>query len=159
NPNGSSSLNINGPSPTYTQIGPNPTTLVDGTLTVNGGAGQINITSGYLAGSGTVNGVVSVGSDGVLLPGDFGQRPHILHTGDVTLTSGALLQIFANAPNIAGTDYSQLVSSGTVNLGGSTLTVGIGPGYTPHIGDTLTIVTAANPVSGQFSQGAHITVA
>jgi hypothetical protein len=151
-----SSLSVTGPANTYTAS--SGTTIVDGTLSVNGGAGQVNMSPGSLYGSGTINAAVNVGSGSIVQPGDLGGLPGVLQTGNATLTSGAFFLVYANGNGSPGTNYSQLASNGTVNLGGSTLAVGLVGGYTPAINQTLTIVTATT-VTGTFSQGSSINVA
>jgi hypothetical protein len=70
---------------------------------------------------------------------------------------GASFEVLANGAGTAGTNYSQLRSSGTVSLGNSNLGISLLDGYAPQSGDTLTIITAAR-VTGTFSQGNSITV-
>jgi hypothetical protein len=57
------------------------------------------------------------------------------------------------APTLAGTDpgsYSQVVASGPIDLGGSTLNLTFG--YFPQRGDTFTLLTSeARPISGTFA--------
>jgi uncharacterized repeat protein (TIGR03803 family) len=143
-----SSFTVTGTNNTYTQQGNFGITQVDGSLT----AGQININAGLLEGSGTVNGPITISSGGFLLPGDFGSG--ILHTGNVTLKTGAQFLAVFNGSSNPGTAYSQLVSSGTVNLNGdnqagSTLNVALL--YLPPGTGTLTITKAANPITGTFA--------
>src|SRR5688500_18307763 len=77
--------------------------------------------------------------------------------GNMVLNNGDFL-----AMEIDGTTacslYDQFIVNGTVTLGGSTLTLTLG--YTPTIGDAITIIDndMTDAVSGQFSQGAAITV-
>src|SRR5262249_54848349 len=140
-------------------------TVVNGTLT----AGLVDIVNGFLAGAGTitgatvdVNGPVSATryqnatNGGVLLPGGVGSPGMITVNGNVTLY-GASFEVVANGAGAAGTNYSQMRSSGTVSLGNSNLEMALLGGYTPQKGDTLTIISAAK-VTGTFSQGIRITV-
>jgi hypothetical protein len=110
-----------------------------------------------------VNGPVSANppyqqatTGGSLLPGSSTTPGTLSVTGDVTMY-GASLGVVANGAGTAGTNYSQLASSGTVSLGNSTLNFSLLGGYTPRAGDTLTIVSAAK-VTGTFSQGDRLTV-
>jgi uncharacterized repeat protein (TIGR03803 family) len=144
----SSSLTVTGTNNTYTQQGNFGVTQVDGSLT----AGQININAGLLDGSGTVNGPITISSGGFLLPGDFGSG--ILNTGNVTLNTGAQFLAVFNGSSNPGSAYSQLLSTGTVNLNGdnqagSALNVALL--YLPPGTGTLTIIKAANPIAGTFA--------
>src|SRR5262249_32298037 len=58
---------VSGPANTFTQQSPFGITQVDGTLT----ADQLNIIAGFLLGSGTVNGDITIWDGAFLLPGDF----------------------------------------------------------------------------------------
>jgi hypothetical protein len=142
-------------------------TVVNGTLSVD----RINIVNGILAGTGTITGPISAFAPipattklketpgGTLLPASSADissaRPGKLKTGDVTLY-GARLGIIARGAGNAGTDYGQLASSGKVNLGNSNLVLYRDPNYIPKKGDTLTILTAANGITGQFKQGTTV---
>jgi hypothetical protein len=77
-------------------------------------------------------------------------------TGNVSLF-GASFAAFASGAAMQGSDYSWLASDGAVSLGGSKLDLSL-IGYTPHPGDSLTIITAAKGITGKFSQGDSITV-
>src|SRR5262249_31072825 len=70
---------------------------------------------------------------------------------------GASLAVFAKGAVTQGSDYSWLASAGQVSLGNSKLNLSLF-GDTPRAGDSLTIVTAANGVTGKFSQGSSVTV-
>ena len=59
-----------------------------------------------------------------------------LNVGNVTAASGSNFRVDLSNPTTAGTTYDQLVSSGTVNLGGSTPQVVLGNTYSPTLGDT-----------------------
>ena len=69
---------------------------------------------------------------------------------------GSKFGVIAKGATTAGTDYSQLVSSGKVNLGNSNLVLYRDINYIPKAGDTLTILTAANGITGQFAQGTSV---
>src|SRR5262249_41587537 len=124
-----SALNFTGPLPssgtTYLQQGTtNPETLVDGKLTVNAGAGQINIASGSLAGTGTIKGNVTIPgtptNPGNIVAGDFGLGGTLTIQGNLTLTANGHFFMPVFGPT-SPSGYSQLVSTGTVDLGGSNL--------------------------------------
>jgi hypothetical protein len=151
---------------------PSLNTVVNGTLDVS----RVNIVNGTLAGTGKITGPISLfaplsainGSNGIpglqatpggfLLPANSANisngNPGELSTGDVTLY-GAEFGVIAKGA--AGTDYSQLTSSGTVSLGNSNLVLSL-HNYIPKAGDTLTIITAAKGITGKFIQGNSITV-
>jgi hypothetical protein len=170
-------LTITGDLPSYTQqvqqftrvIGatmPPIHTVVNGTLDV----GRVNIVNGILAGTGTITGPISLFAPlsatqelqatpgGALLPASSADistaKPGTLHTGDVTMF-GSKLEILAKGAGTAGTDYSQLASSGKVDLGNSNLVLTLN-NYIPKAGDTLTILTAKNGITGQFKSGATV---
>jgi hypothetical protein len=171
------------PTPKFIANAPLPSlnTVVNGTLD----AARVEIVNGRLAGTGTVKGSLLVfgpvsgydnpieytgwnntankirGTDGgSLLPASSADtsnaKPGKLSTGDVTMYVGAKLGVIAMGATTAGTDYSQLVSSGKVNLGNSDLVLYRNINYIPKKGDTLTILTAANGITGQFRQGTSV---
>jgi hypothetical protein len=90
------------------------------------------------------------GSGGGGTPGELTVK------GDVSLF-GASFVAYAGGAVKQGSDYSWLSSDGKVNLGNSKLDLSL-VGYTPQAGDSLTMITAANGISGTFSQGSSITV-
>jgi autotransporter-associated beta strand protein len=132
---------------TYTGLtsisNPGATAVVDGTI---GGAVQVN-SGAVLAGTGTVGSVTSTG--GTISPGD---SPGILNTGSVTLDTNSTFVAKLDGTT-AGTGYNQLIASGPINLGGSKLNASIGGGYTPALGDQLTIIhnTSGSPITGGFA--------
>jgi hypothetical protein len=171
---------------------PSLDTLVDGILD----AGRIEIVDGFLSGTGTVKGSLSVfgpvsgyadpielkrvgkepidpswdnrkntikGTDGgFLVAGKLGATPgsgtpgKLTVTGDVSLF-GASFVAYARGTATQGNDYSWLSSDGKVHLDNSKLDLSL-VGYTPRAGDSLTIITAAKGITGNFSQGNSITV-
>jgi hypothetical protein len=166
-------------------VTPSTFTIVNGTLT----AGRVDIADGTLAGKGTINGAVDVmgplsgytftyrdpisrqmltgtiegTKGGTLLPASSADqstaKPGTLTTtGDVTMY-GARFGVIANGAATAGTDYSQLASTGKaskVSLGNSDLVLYRNINYIPKTGDTLTILTSANPITGVFKQGTSV---
>ena len=173
-----SALNVTGTLNSYTQefqqlafltslTLPPINTMDNGTLT----AGLVDIVNGALYGTGMITGpqgssatVVINGptlatkyqqatTGGLLQPGGPSSPGKLTVTGDVTMYAAS----FTAVANGAGTaDYSQLVGSGTVSLGNSSLALNLG--YTPNTGDKLTIITGKT-VTGQFSQGTTIKAA
>lgn len=118
-------------------------TLINGSVT---GAILVDNTATF-GGIGTT-GAVTVNGGGTVAPGN---SPGILNTGDVTLNSGSTLAIEANGSVTAGTDYDQLNVTGTVTLGGATLSTS--GTITSSPGQVLTIVNNddTDTISGTFA--------
>jgi autotransporter-associated beta strand protein len=104
-------------------------------------AGPVNMGGGHLTGTGSI-GAVSGAGGGIITPGDNGQ-PGILKTGNVTL-GGSTLQMTFNS-STAGTGYSQLAVTGTVDVTNASL--GVALHYTPGLGTVFTIINndSTNP--------------
>ncbi len=148
---------INGPSADNTYTG--ATTVQGGTLEVDDSQPQSAVTvapaagaSAALVGAGTVGAVTfntgTAGNTGATLgPGDGPTTTGVIHTGNVTLDAGTVFMPQLNGPT-AGSGYSQLVSSGTVNLAGATLDLGLGAVFSP--GATFTLIQAA-VITGTFA--------
>ncbi len=128
---------------TYTWSG--GTLQVDGTL-ASGSAVTVS-TGATLDGVGTIGGTVNVQAGGHLAPGDAVDDPGILNTASPTLASGANFDAFLNGTT-AGTQYSQLSSTGTVNLASAELN--LAGAFLSASGDVFTIVRAAS-VTGTFN--------
>ena len=128
-----------------TVIGSGTTVVVDGTI----GAVQVNAGS-VLGGTGTVGNVTSTG--GTISPGD---SPGVLNSGSLTLDSNStfLAELDGTTPGNGTTGYDQVVASGAINLGGAKLSASIGGGYTPTLGDQLTIIhnTSGSAITGAFA--------
>jgi titin len=126
------------------------TTVNAGTLLVNGTqtSSAISIgSSGTLGGTGTVGSITAV-SGGQLSPGINSGQTGTLTATSVTLPSGSTFNVQANGTG-AGSGYSQLVTSGTVNLTGSTLNFTLG--FTPSIGAVFTMIhSTGGPIIGTF---------
>jgi fibronectin-binding autotransporter adhesin len=136
------------------------TTLVNaGTLLVNGNqsaaTGTVTVnSSGTLGGSGTIGGAVTVNSGGHLAPGE---STGILHTGALTLSSGSFFNVEINGA-IAGSNYDEVISSGAINLAGSTLTLTVGGTLT--MGEKFFILENSSALPngvGTFTNGATIS--
>jgi autotransporter-associated beta strand protein len=133
------------------------TTVLAGTLDVDGPAGQIgdvSLSGGTLAGSGTVGAVTATSTGGTLHPGD---NIGILNaSGDVTLNSASTFSVNLNGTTL-GTDYGELVVNGNVNLGTATLAVVVGNNFVPKAGvDTFTLIQTTgtgHTITGEFAQG------
>ncbi len=118
--------------------------LADGsTLTAPGGT---LIAGGLLSGTGTINGnvtnaaAITVGGDGAI--------GVLTINGDYTQTADGNLTVKIGGPS-AGSDYDQLVVSGTATLDG-TLTVVLVNGFVPGTGDAFTPL-AFGAVDGAFA--------
>ncbi len=151
---GSGTLTLNGD---YQALPDNISFLVsEGTLVVNGNirtttGGDLTVAGGVLKGVGTVGDVTL--TSGSIAPG---HSPGTLHVASLTLNSGSTFQQDI-AGSTAGTQYDQLIASGTVTLGGAALS--LVPSYTPADGTVFTIITASS-VSGTFNglpDGATVT--
>ncbi len=120
--------------------------VISGVLSINGSSVStqpISINGGELQGTGTITDVVGV--SGTLAPGN---SPGILLVGNLTLVPANTFEVEIDGA-APGTGYDQLISSGTVDLGGSTLTVI--PGYTPASGAVFEIILADAPIVGTFA--------
>ena len=123
----------------------------DGTLQVDGslesGSAVTVPTGATLDGIGTISDSVNVQAGGQLAPGDDVHDPGILNTASTTLATGANYDAYLNGTT-AGTQYSQLNSTGTVNLAGAELNL---PGNFASVGgDVFTVIRAAS-VTGTFN--------
>ena len=128
------------------------TSINGGTLMVDGAQPQspVNVNSGTLGGSGAVGPIYMNGSSAVVAPGDGG--PGILNCGNFNsgITASGALLVDLNGP-AAGSGYSQLNVTGTVNLAGLGLQWSLG--YTPAPGQHFVIISndAKDPVAGSFN--------
>jgi len=123
------------------------TTVQAGRLSVNGYvAGSAAVQSGAaLGGSGTIHGSLTAQAGGTVGPGN---SPGLLTIdGNVTLNDQSILQM-----EFASTSLFDQISVGGLFAAGGILDLVILDGYTPEIGDTFTIFTAAAPnLGGTFS--------
>ena len=99
-----------------------------------------------------VTGNVIVGAGGRFLPGDDPDVFSIQGNCDLSDAGagGGETDFEIGGAGTAGTDYDQLVVSGTTTLGGALRLVYL-PGYKPKVGDAFTFVKAAT-VAGGFAQ-------
>lgn len=124
------------------------TTITDGSLIVNGSAGDITVDGGTLGGSGTV-GNVTVNSGGTLAPGNSIGR--LVVNGGVGFTSAAIYEVEVDGNG----NSDKIEATGSVSIdSGATVTVsaenGTDDGSTYAPSTTYTIITANGGVSGTF---------
>ena len=100
---------------------------------------------GTLGGSGTVGNVI-VSANGTVGPGT---SPGLINTGNLTFASGAAFNAEINGPFIPGIDFDRVNVTGTLNLGGATLsTLG-----TVGANGSITIINndGSDAVTGTFA--------
>ncbi|MBK6725359.1 MAG: autotransporter-associated beta strand repeat-containing protein [Acidobacteria bacterium] len=139
------------------------TTDVDqGTLNVVGSTtSDTEANSGStIAGTGDVNGTLTTSSANVLP----GTSPGILSTDSVTFDNGSTfgVEIGGATPGNGATNHDQLNVTGTVALGGATLSLGQFNGFVPTNGQTFVIINndSNDTVTGTFNglaQGGSIS--
>jgi hypothetical protein len=112
-------------------------------LTREGGSFNNN-TGGIVKGTGAINSLSLTSNGGTLSPG---YSPGTLTFNDSHDFTNSILDIEVNGVGTAGTDYDQIAVTGTATLGGK---LAVTAGYTPTIGDEITILSATS-VSGKFS--------
>jgi hypothetical protein len=123
------------------------TTVSAGALDVNGAIGAVSLTGGKLGGTGTTGTVTATG--GTLQPGAAGS-PGALTATDISLGSSSTFSVRLNG-TAAGTTYDQLDTTGSVSLGGASLTASLG--FTPSPGQVFKIISngGGGAVSGTFA--------
>jgi autotransporter-associated beta strand protein len=137
------------------------TSVVDGTLLVNGNISGSAVTVGataVLGGNGTT-GAVTVNLGGILAPGN--NAIGTLNTGSVSLNTGSLLSL--DLGTVAPGGYDRVNVTGSITLGGSAAAI-LAPGlFADNIGDTFFVMLndGSDPVTGIFSNdaGGFITTA
>ncbi len=122
---------------------------VNNTVTVNTGATLTNDAGSIISGDGTLTttGTGHINYDGIIAPGN---SPGILTINDtvVDMTSTSELEIEIGGLTV-GTEYDRLVATGNIGLDGI-LDIKVINGFaTNNIGETWTIVTAAD-ITGAF---------
>ena len=124
-----------------------------GTLLVNGSqpGSAVTVNPGaILGGTGGTVGSLSV-PGGELSPGGTSGRTGVLNAGNVTFSSTAAFDVNLNGTT-AGSGYDELRATGTVFIGApTTLSVTLGTGFTPAVGNTFTIIQSTAPISGTFA--------
>src|SRR5881296_1621716 len=126
------------------------TTVSAGSLLVNGsqGSSAVSLNGGTLGGTGTVGAITSTGSGGSVAPG---VGVGILASGNVNWSSGSPGFVVQLNGTTAGTGYDQLNVTGSVNLGGATLSGTLG--FSPPNGTSFTIINndGGDAVIGTFA--------
>ncbi len=103
---------------------------------------------GTLSGTGVFTGPVTIASGGFLSPGN---SPGIISTG--TLAVNGSLKAEVNG-TVAGTNYDQVLVTGSVALNNVTSNLNFILGYAPTVGNSYTIINndgAADAVAGTFA--------
>ncbi len=121
------------------------TTVNQGTLSVNGTIGAVNVLSGgTLGGIGTVGNTV-VASGATIAPGNSIGTLNV--AGDITLAAGSVYSV-----ELAGSGASDLIAaSGVATLqGGSVAVTALDPQTSYQTGQVYRILTAQGGVSGAF---------
>ena len=99
---------------------------------------------GYIGGNGSL--------DNVSITGTYspGLSPAVSVNGSVSYAGNAdlILELGGRAPGRYG--YDQLIHTGSAALDGD-LTVELMPGFTPVVGDSFLLMTAANGITGDFA--------
>ena len=124
-----------------------------GTLLVNGSqpGSAVTVNPGaILGGTGGAVGSVSV-PGGALSPGGTSGGTGVLNAGNVNFSSAAAFNVNLNGTT-AGSGYDELSATATVAIAASTtLSVTLGTGFTPAVGNTFTIIQSSAPISGTFA--------
>lgn len=112
--------------------------------------------------SGNSVGPVSVGSNGWISVGGFDNGGGALAVdGNLAFAGGSELDLAVDAPGTsAGSDYSQITSTGSIALNGAKLDVGQGTDQNGgcddlEAGDVLTLLSASGTITGTFSNYAN----
>ena len=136
------------------------TSVNAGTLLVNGSitSSAVTVASGATLGGSGTTGAVNVSNGGILAAGN---SPGVLHTGNLTLSAGAILQEQI-AGATAGT-FDQIAVVGTVSLNNAVLQTSLLSSYIPAGASSFTIIDndGADAVTGTFNglaEGATVTV-
>jgi autotransporter-associated beta strand protein len=129
-----------------------PTTVAAGTLVITGalsGTGQVAVEEGAtLGGTGTVAGPVAIGAGGGLAPG-ASPGAFVMNNG-LSIAAGGTLYAEING-TVAGTDYDQLIVSGTVDITDAVLSVSVGFASRPWNSYTIIANDGSDAVVGRFA--------
>jgi hypothetical protein len=142
---------INGPGGTLYMAGNGSVTI--GSINTNqSGLFDVSLAAGTLLADGVINAHQLLVAGGAT----FGGPATMNFSGTVNFISGSTFAAVANGT--AAGQHTQLTDTDTtdstpVNLGGSTVSFYLG--YAPARGDSYTIISAANGITGQFSNAAN----
>ena len=139
------------------------TTVTTGTLLVDApgsldAASAVAVNAGTLGGSGTINGSITLASGATLAPGASASIGTLTANGGVTLVSGSIFAAQINTDPTPSSDT--LAVTGTLTLGGSTLSPSNLGAATPTGGTKFTIASYTT-LSGTFnglSDGATVVI-
>ncbi len=118
--------------------------IANGTVNIDSGH-SLNLTGGILGGGGTINGTVA-NTGGTVGPGNSPGKLTI--NGNYAQGSTGILSIDLGGYG-QGTTYDWLDVTGNASLNGA-LDIDLYGGFTPHLGDTFTFLTAASR-NGSFN--------
>jgi outer membrane autotransporter protein len=122
------------------------TTVNAGSLIVDGSIASLQTlvnSGGLLGGHGSLGG--SLVNSGIVSPGDSPGTLSVV--GNYIQNPGGTLRI--QIAGLAPDEYSLLAVNGHASLGGTLQLIGLG-GFTLHVGDQVTFLTANDGVSGSF---------
>jgi hypothetical protein len=131
-----------------TSLGANSYIQNAGSTVLNGGTlngDTYSINAGALTGTGTID--ASVSNGGQLIPGGTGASGVLTINGTYTQTANGALDIDIGGTT-AGSQYDQLVVSGTASLGGAFNIATLGS-FATALGNTFQVLTFGSPV-GNF---------
>ncbi len=131
------------------------TTITAGRLIVTGstaaGSAVTVGTNGILAGSGTVNGPLTVQASGAIAPGATAGTAGTLNVGNLgfTINSGGVLDLDLNTATTVGGGVNDLIAlgGGTLTFGGTT-TININALGALATGSAYTLINGATSISG-----------
>lgn len=132
----------------------------DTVLVVDGTAGDVNVASGgVLKGHGTITGSIDVASGGTLAPGN---SPGCIASNGLSFVAGSTYEVEIAGATVCS-QYDQSNITGSVNLGGATLSTQLLNGFVGDKGNTFTIVNndSTDAVTGIFNglaEGSTFTV-
>jgi autotransporter-associated beta strand protein len=139
------------------------TAVTGGTLLVNGSvaAGTVTVASSATVGGSGSMGPITVSAGGNVLAGTTPGAAALLASGNLNLSSGSKFKVPLGGANPGAGGYGQVNVTGSVNLGGSTLSLTIG--FTPTVGESFTLINndGTDAVVGTFNglaEGATFTV-
>ena len=129
-----------------------PTVVSNGTLQVDGtssGSGAVTTAVGtLLAGSGTVDGAITVG--GQMNPGPVGGVGTFTANGGLTVSSGGALSFDLSALNPGSSGFNDSINvTGNLNVNSNAITVNFDG--TPQNGAQYTLFTYTGALSGSFN--------